>query len=121
MLCDTNILIDYLNGEPEIFAVLSQWQWERRTLYISVVTVTELFAHPLITRKEGRRIETFLSFFTILPFDIGLARHAAFLKRKYRLSFPDAVIAGAAWSNELPLFTNDSDFRKIKELVVRAP
>lgn len=59
MLCDTNILIDYLNGGSAIFAILSQWQRERRKLFVSVATVTELFAHPLITKEEGRRIETF--------------------------------------------------------------
>lgn len=121
MLCDTNILIDYLSGEPVIFAVLSRWQQERRALSVSVATVTELFAHPLITEEEGRRIEIFLSFFTILPFDIGLAKHAAFLKRKYLLSFPDAVIAGTAWGNELPLITRDRGFQKVTEILVRTP
>ncbi len=120
MLCDTNILIAYLNGEARIFAILSRWKQERRVLYVSVATVTELFAHPLITDKEGRRIETFLSFFTILPFDVRLAKHAAFLKRRYTLSFPDAVIAGTAWSKGIPLITRDKQLFKVKEVVVRS-
>ncbi len=120
MLCDTNILIAYLNGEAVVFAFLSRWQQERRTLYISVATVVELFAHPLITKEEGLRIETFLTFFTIIPFDIELAKRTAFLKRNYRLSFPDAVITGTAWGKELSLITRDRQLFKVKEVVVRS-
>lgn len=118
MLCDTNILIAYLNGESITVAALSQLWQERRALFVSAVTVTELLAHPSLTPKENRRVETFLSFFTILQFDAAVARHAAFFKRTYALAFPDAAIAANAYDRQLPLITRDKHFRKIKEIEV---
>lgn len=116
MLCDTNILIAYLNGDVAIVSALSRLQAERRAVFVSSVTVTELLAHPSLLREEEKKIETFLSFFTILQFDASIARHAAFFKRTYGLGFQDAAIAATAYDRRLPVITRDKQFRRIKEV-----
>ena len=53
-----------------------------------------------------------------VPFDDGLAEQAAYLRRVYSLSLPDAGVAVTAMSKNLPLVTRDSDFKDISELEV---
>lgn len=78
-------------------------------------------AYPEITEAEYIRIADFLNSLTALPITMPIAYHAALFKRKYRLALADALIAATSFLHNLPLITYDSDFRKIKEIVVRAP
>lgn len=120
MFCDTNILIAFLNGEQEVAVALSRFQQERRAIFISVITVTELLAHPALTKIEKERIESLLSFFTVTAFDVGIARHAGFFKRTYGLSFQDAALVASAYDRQMPLITRDKQLFRVKEVVVRS-
>lgn len=121
MLCDTNILIEFLKREPLALEIISRLRYERQPIFISVVTATELLAYPDITESEYVRIAGFLNSLTALPVTMAIAHHAALFKRKYRLLLGDSLIAATAMVHNLPLISRDHDFRKVKEIVVRAP
>lgn len=121
MLCDTNILIEFLKHEPRAVEVISRLRYERQPIFISVVTATELLAYPDITETEYIRIADFLNSLTALPVTMPIAHHAALLKRKYRLMLGDSLIGATALAHNLPLLTNDRDFMKVTEIIVRVP
>jgi len=61
MLCDTNILIEYLKNNPVVVSFILGLQRARQPLFVSVITITEILAYPPITPAEYARITQFLS------------------------------------------------------------
>ncbi len=53
-----------------------------------------------------------------VPFDDTLAEIAAKFRRTYKLELPDAAIAATATMLELPLVTQDQQFKRIKKITV---
>lgn len=107
MLLDTNILIDYLNGDLAITSFFERLQMEKRLLCISVITHTEVLSLPSLDSKTAAKIQNFLSTFHTVPYDLSLSEGAAHLRRTYRLSIPDACIAATAISLGAPLGSRD--------------
>jgi predicted nucleic acid-binding protein len=52
MVLDTNILIAYLKGDPEIVAALGQWRREGRGLVASSISFAEVLALPALSGSE---------------------------------------------------------------------
>ena len=46
MTIDTNVIIAYLAGEPQVKEILSQWQLQRLPLFLSTVVETEVLSFP---------------------------------------------------------------------------
>lgn len=113
-LLDSNILIYYLEGKKEVRDFVKTRQSSRS--FISVMSVTELLAKADLTKKQLTFLQTFLDKFSIVNFDMPVAREAARFKRIYKLLFPDAVMAATASILKLPLVTRDKHFGKIREL-----
>ncbi len=61
-------------------------------------------------------IDAFLQKFPVLDIDFYGAREAAYLKRSYPLTFPDALIAATAKVFHLTLISRDKIFKKIVEI-----
>lgn len=120
MVLDTNILIGCLEREPNIVPVVNTWKQEQRTLVVSSISVTEILALPSLSSHDIKTIRAFLKNFFIVSFDNHLAEIAAYFRREYRLTLPDAGIAATAIQSELPLVTRDKAFRKITELKIIA-
>lgn len=118
MVFDTNILIAYLNNEPRVVKMLSDWKSSGRVLFISSISRAEILALPEIGPNEINKIRAFLNNFLSIPFDDSGAEAAAFLKQSYQLGLPDAAIAATAFTRNLPLVTRDRRFRKIREITV---
>lgn len=118
MVLDTNILIAYLNGEPKVVKILSDWKSSGRVLFISPISRAEILALPKISPADIEKIRLFLNDFLSIPFDDSVAESAAFIKRIYKLKLPDAGIAATALARNLPLVTRDRRFYKIKEITV---
>ena len=116
MVLDTNILIAYLKGEPEIVAALGQWRREGRGLVVSSISFAEVLALPALSGSEIQVVTRFLRSFLCIPFDERLAEKAARLARLYRLKIPDAAIAATAADCAMPLVSRDRGFRKVKEV-----
>lgn len=118
-LLDTNTLILTLRSDPEALDLMDKFQKEERSLYISVVTRTEILAgmHP----HEEKRTMQLLSALTSLPIDEAIADHAGRLIYDYarqgvQLSFPDTLIAATALYNDLVLTTTNPDHFPIPDL-----
>lgn len=115
MTIDTNIVIGYLNGDPQIVKAIIAWRREGRVLILPTVAETEILAFSGWSAQELRAAEQFLEEnFTSINFDRPVARIAADIRRKMKIKFPDAAIAATALYTQTPVVTrNQRDFQKI--------
>ena len=112
-LLDSNILIYYLD---ELQAIVDFVDAIKPSAYISTISITELLAKPGLTKKQVHSIQSFLDQFMSLDVDKNTAITAAALKRKYTLTFPDAMIAATALLFDLTLVSRDKVFGKVREI-----
>ena len=124
VLLDTSILIYYLEGiEPynllatEIFQDIVD---ENITGFLSVISITEFVAKPLVTGKVID-IEGFKQFLASLPIQVlevnsEIAERAGQLRSQYpSVSTPDALIVATALENDCDVFvTNDKRLKKLE-------
>lgn len=118
ILCDTDILIEFLKGKKEIKGIFEKE--EICNIVISSVTIMELFFGAL-NQKEIKEIEKFISCFKKIKINEKITDLAIDLIRTYakshNLRIPDALIAATAISNDYPLLTNNKkDFKYIKSI-----
>ena len=118
MTIDTNILIAYLDGEKVVQATLDDWKQSNRPLFISSISVAEIFALSALGAQEINQIRGFLQHFISVPLNNEMAELAALVQRKYHFKLPDAAIAATALLRRSPLVTRDRQFQKVKELIV---
>lgn len=120
MTLDANIIIAYLGGDSSVIDTLTEWRREGRPLFLSTVVETEILAFDSWSTEERKVTEHFLEEnFTSIPFDRGVARVTAALRRDIKIKFPDAAIAGTALFTHTPVVTrNVKDFKKIGALRV---
>ena len=115
-LFDTNILIDYFNGEQRVLKELELYEFRA----ISIITYIEIIVgvHDL---EEIEIIKRFLHQFSILEIDLPLAELTATFRKKYKLKIPDAVILATAEHHRCLLVTrNTKDFPQTIP-IVRVP
>jgi predicted nucleic acid-binding protein len=112
---DTNILIDYLNGQPLANAELARYE----SPAISLVSWIEVMAGT--TAATERIARAFLQTFDLLPIDAKVAEHAANLRRSKRIKLPDAVIWATAQVHQCLLVTRNTRDFDPNEPGVRAP
>ena len=115
-LLDSNIVIGVVNNQADL-----QESIGNGIVYISAVTVMELYALAGTGVEEERRIDAALALTNILPVTPAIARCAGILSRTRRRNKPDLLIAATALEEQLILVTkNLRDFRSIPELKVQA-
>lgn len=85
-LFDTNILIDYLNGEDQARGELARYT-DRA---ISLVTWMEVMVGT--TKQTAPSIRRFLSSFANLPVDDAVGEGAVSLRQRHRIKLPDAIV-----------------------------
>jgi|SRR3989338_8890112 len=117
MTLDTNILIAFLDGEQVVVDFILEQKVMGRAVFISSVSIAELFSLERLTEADIKCIKSFIENFISVPFDNELAEPVAALRRLYRLTIPDAAIAATALIRHSPLITRDRGFRKVKELM----
>ena len=110
LLADTNILIYFLEGNPQ-YEILAD-----EVSAISVISEIEMLGHTGISTDQAKIIREFLDSFEIFELTPGIKEIAISLKQRQRLKLPDAVIAATAIYHDLVLFISDRDFKKIKGL-----
>lgn len=120
MVLDSNVLINYLNGDRRVAEMLELWREQGFSLFISTITVAEVLSFPTVsTDRELDELRTFLKTFVPIPMDNKIAEIAAVLRRVYRLKLPDATIAATALFLKQPLASRDRGLKKIKEIEVQ--
>ena len=116
---DTNTLIYYLDNDPKAIRLLEDFAARGILMYVSVITVVELFSRPNIAQAEKDLIEGLLESFVIVPVDMQLARIAGSLRSRRKMKTPDSVIAATAIFTETTLVTrNMADFETVELLKV---
>jgi tRNA(fMet)-specific endonuclease VapC len=118
ILCDTNILIEFYKGNPEIVGTLQQIG--PSNLAISAVTTGELY-YGAKDKRELHKIQKHLSLLQQIPLDEEISAHFISLLATYslshKLSIPDALIAATAISQEISIYTlNVKDFHFISKV-----
>lgn len=88
---DTNILIDYLNGEAAASNELSLYDHR----IISIITYIEVLVGAM-TPEEDRLIRGFLSSFAVRELSHSIADLSIDLRKTYHLKIPDAVVYATA-------------------------
>jgi tRNA(fMet)-specific endonuclease VapC len=118
ILCDTNILIEFYKGNPQIVQKLRQIG--AGNIAVSVVTHAELF-YGAKDKQEFASIERHLQSCAHFPINAEISKLFLDLMRRYSLShrvtIADMLIAATALHHNCPLFTlNTKDFRFIDGL-----
>lgn len=108
-LLDTNSLIYYFQGAPQMDPVFRQIERGEARPVVSIITEIELLGFPRLTRQDETRIGALLASFTVVAVDERIARQAVNLKRRHGLKTPDAVIAATALLENATLVTRDQN------------
>lgn len=107
ILADSNILINFLNGDHENITLFSQ-----NTIFISVITKIELLSAPL-KEEELLKVKKFIqNNFNLIFINEAIAEKSAFLRRQFKLKTPDAIIAATAIENQFEFLTEDKELIK---------
>lgn len=109
LVLDTNIVIYLLNGDGAIADLLND-----KLIAISIVTEMELLSYP-ISKDQERIIRNFISECQVVEINHIVKERAIFLRRKFKVKLPDAIVAATADYLNVPLLTADSDFGKLVE------
>lgn len=105
-LFDTNILIDYLNGETKAKDTIEKFSEN----YISIITYIEVMV-GITAPEHVVTVQKFLLHFNLLHFDLKIAERAVLIRQKHRIKIPDAVILASAEEQGCLLITrNTKDF-----------
>lgn len=119
LLFDTDVLIDYLRGEPQATAYLEE---RTETLMVSAVTIAELFA-GVREGEERQRLDGFLRIFEIVAVSPQIAERGGLIRRDYKKShntgLADALIAATAELARACLVTlNDKHFHMLEDVSI---
>ena len=118
VLCDTDVIIEYLKGNESTKRVFDKLQ--RTNIFLSAITLMELY-YGALNKKELNKIKKVLGSFEIVLLNEGITKMAVNLIERYSkshgLKIPDALIASTALYYEFSLWTyNVKDFRFIEDL-----
>jgi len=110
ILIDTNIVIYTMEAHPALKGLVLC------APAISIISEIELFGKKGISTQEITNIRTLLNGFPIISINNEIKEIAIFLKQKYSIKTPDAIIAATAKNFGLPLITADKGFEKIEDI-----
>lgn len=118
MLFDTDILIDYLRGQPGAARFLES---KIHSASISVVSVAELY-QGVRDGREKKRLSDMISALHVLPLTETIAVKAGLLRRDYRekcgCGLADCMIAATALEHRIPLATlNTKHFAMLERVI----
>jgi len=123
ILCDTNIIIEFLKGDSIIVQRLRVI--EQSQIAVSAITEAELLFGAR-DKRELQQLQKVLRSIHIYPVTPEISDQFIHLITTYalshRLAIPDALIAATAVEHGLPLYTlNLKDFRFIAGLQLHTP
>ena len=123
ILCDTNVLVEFLKSHPQVTAELRAIG--QNDLAISVITLAELY-FGAFNKAELVKIKWNLSLLVQLPITNTVSDTFVHLMETYSLShrpsIPDMLIAATALEHDIELYTfNRKDFHFIPGLRLYQP
>ncbi|MGL4426375.1 MAG: type II toxin-antitoxin system VapC family toxin [Alphaproteobacteria bacterium] len=106
-LFDTNIIIDYLNGEPQARQELQRYQ----TRTISIITYIEVLVGLRERDEAFESVKAYLMSLEIIHINQDISDLAIEIRQTYKLKIPDALILASAQHTQALLVTrNTKDF-----------
>ena len=117
VLLDTDVLIDFLRGNPKAIALVNKYS---DRIILSTIVVTELYA-GVKGKSELIVLDNLIAVFDLIAVTPKIARTAGLYKRDYYkshgLSIADAIIAASCELEKLELKTlNVKHYPMIKNL-----
>lgn len=116
VLCDTDVMIEFYRGNPEIVSELKRIGQEN--IAISYITAGELI-YGALNKRELAKIKKDIAHLILLNIDNKTCE--VFIKLisdyalSHRLAIPDGFIAATSIASKVDLFTlNKKDFRFIE-------
>lgn len=130
ILLDTSAIIDMAGNKKWVLDVLQGK--DQNGLSISVVSIAEIKTGQLRTKNSNEAVYQFLdriitdNYVSVLNIDSDVAERYAKMQHQLRtkgllLSPFDGLIAATALEKQAILVTNDSDFKRVKELKLITP
>lgn len=101
----------FLDGDDTLATLIN-----RQQPYISFITELELLSFKSLTDADRRIIQGFLSECIIVDVNVEIKKFVIDIRSHYSVKLPDAIVAASALYLNLPLFTANSDFKKLKEI-----
>jgi predicted nucleic acid-binding protein len=105
LLLDTDVLIDFLRGQPQVVQLLEDTDCE---FHVSAVSVAELY----VGVRDGRErevLDQLMGLLRTIEISTEIARQAGLWRREYGKSHGtgiiDALIAACADASQIPLAT----------------
>jgi len=125
-LLDTDILSEFLRGNPKVIAKVDDHVKEYGFISLSIITYYEILNGLLYkdARKQMVRFEEFVALNKVIPLTLRMAKTAAGIQADLRkkgteIGHTDTLIAGIAITSELQLVTNNTNhFKRIKGLEI---
>lgn len=123
-MLDTDILSEFLRGNPNVINKVDEYLKEYGFISLSIITYYEMLNGLLYkdARKQISKFEEFVSLNNVIPLTVRMAKTAATIQADLRkkgteIGHTDTLIAGIAISSELQLVTNNTGhFKRIKGL-----
>lgn len=112
ILIDTNIAINLFKGDERLANLL-----HGREAYVSFVAELELLGYHGISTEEEAWVEMFLEQCCIIDINPGVKEITTYIRRRYNLKLPDAIIAATSIFLGVPLLSTDDHFERVKELI----
>ena len=111
IIIDTNILLYFLDGDPNV----NKFFFEYNPI-ISFVTELEILSAPELSQDEKSFIRELLKDITIVNYSERHKEDIVSVRLKKNLKLPDAIIASLAITLKLPLVTADKAFINVEKL-----
>ena len=126
VLLDTDILSEYLRGNPKVVEKVEEYVQSYDSINLSIITYYEMLNGLLYkdAKKQLKRFYEFIELNKIVPLtnrsvEISAAIQANLRKKGTEIGHTDTLIAGIAIANKLQLATNNTNhFKRIKELEI---
>ena len=125
-MLDTDILSEFLRGNPKIIASVEEYLNEYAFINLSIITYYEILNGLLYkdAKKQLAKFEAFVKLGKVFPLTIRTAKisagiQAGLRKKGIQIGHTDTLIAGIAMAGKLQLITNNTEhFKRIKGLEI---
>jgi len=125
-ILDTDILSEFLRGNPKVIANVDEYLKEYGFISLSIITYYLMLRKNIYkdARKQLTRFENFVGLNKVITLTLPMAKTAALIQANLRkdgteIGHTDTLIAGIAVTSKLQLVTNNTDhFKRIKGLEI---
>jgi predicted nucleic acid-binding protein len=106
-LLDTNVVIGLLNRSQAAFDIGQTFGIDLAGNSVSQITRMELLGFRHLTLDDEKTVRAFLAHCDVLPIDDPVEAETIAMRRRIKLSLPDAIVAATAVVHGLTLITLD--------------